>query len=83
MTELNTLLTAAFIIDNLDQEIDIRILYKFYQNHKIIRKKRCGRCTECIKPQCGLCINCQNKSKRKKCKTVGLCRLWFLPERIN
>ena len=87
MTELNTLLAAAFILDNLDQEIDIKILHKFYhnqKNHKIIRKKRCGKCIECIKPKCGLCINCQNKSKRKqRCKTVGLCKLWFLPERIN
>ena len=69
--------------DNLEQEIAIRILCKFsntQNNHKIIRK-RCGKCIECTKPKCGLCINCQNKSKRKqRCKTVGLCTLWFLPQ---
>ena len=83
MTELNTFIVDWNLFwDNLEQEIAIRILRKFFNtqiNHKIIRKKRCGKCIECTKPKCGLCINCQNKSKRKKrCKTVGLCALWFL-----
>ena len=85
MTELNTfILDWNLFWDNIEQQIAIRILEKFSHNqinHKIIRKKRCGKCTECIKPKCGLCINCKNKSKRKqRCKTVGLCTLWFLPE---
>ena len=88
MTELNTFIVDWNLFwDNLEQEIAIRILHKFSHtqikqiNHKIIRKKRCGKCIECNKPNCGLCINCKNKSKRKqRCKTVGLCELWFLPE---
>jgi len=85
MTELNTFIVDWNLFwDTLEQEIAIRILRKFSHteiNHKIIRKKRCGKCIECTKPKCGLCINCQNKSKRKqRCKTVGLCALWFLLE---
>ena len=92
MTELNTFIVDWNLFwDDLEQEIAIKILRTFSHtkitpinpkiNHKIIRKKRCGKCTECTKPKCGICINCRNKTKRKqRCKTIGLCTLWFLPE---
>lgn len=92
MAEVNTFIVDWNLFwDNLEQEIAIKILRTFSHtkitpinpkiNHKIIRKKRCGKCTECTKPKCGICINCRNKTKRKqRCKTIGLCTLWFLPE---
>jgi len=72
--KLTSILEWVMFWEKMDKEIDSRIQKNKLSGGHTIRKKRCGKCSECIKPNCGICINCCNRVKRKqKCKTIGKC----------